>query len=131
MTPANRRDAAIDELTRADTCLAEANTLHGAGLPHGAASRAYYAAFHAARALLFSAGIETKSHRAVVSLVGEHFVRPGRLSPEAGRLLARLQRDREDADYDTGAVFTATEAASMIGRAQQFVADARRLLDVP
>lgn len=61
MTPADRRQAAVDELRRAATCLTEASMLHGAGLTHGAASRTYYAVFHAARGLLFSAGIEIKA----------------------------------------------------------------------
>jgi hypothetical protein len=131
VTPANRRRTALEELDRSGVCLTEARTLHAAGLTHGAASRAYYAAFHAARALLFSAGLETRSHRGLVSLIGEHFVKPGQLSPQAGRVLARMQRDREDADYDTGAVFTAAEAAAMIDRAQEFLAEVRRHLGVP
>lgn len=128
MTPENQRQAARDEIERADVCLMEARTLQNAGLGHGAASRAYYAVFHAARALLFSAGIEALSHRGVSSLLGEHFVKPGHLSPQFGRLVARMQRDREDADYDTGAVFSAAEVAAMIERASGFVGEVRRLL---
>ena len=99
-----------------------------AGMPYGAASRAYYAVFHGARALLFSVGIEPRSHRGIVALVGDHFVRPGRLSPEMGRLLSRMQRDREDADYLTGAVFTDAEASEMITDAERFLDQVRRLL---
>lgn len=43
-------------------------------------------------------------------MLGDHFVRTGRLSPRMGRLVSRMQRDREDADYTSGAVFTAEEA---------------------
>lgn len=89
MTPENRGLNASAELERARTCLAEAEQLHEAGFANGATSRAYYAVFHAARALLFSIGIEPTSHRAVVSLIGEHFVRSARLSPELGRLISR------------------------------------------
>lgn len=42
-----------------------------------------------------------------------------------------MQRDREDADYDPGAVFTPSEVAVMIERARQFVNDVSRLLGVP
>ena len=45
-----------------------------------------------------------------------------------GRLISRMQRDREDADYVTGAVFTGEEAAQMIIDAEQFLAEARRLV---
>jgi uncharacterized protein (UPF0332 family) len=124
----NRRQNAHDELTRADTCLKEARALQGAALPYGAASRAYYAVYHAASALLFSIGIEARTHKGVVSTLGEHFVRPGRLSSEMGRLVSRVQRDREDADYARGAVFTGEEASRMIADAESFIAEARRLI---
>jgi len=54
-------------------------------------------------------------------------VRSGRLSAAMGRLVSRLQRDREDADYAAGAVFTPDEAARTISEAERFV-DAARLL---
>jgi uncharacterized protein (UPF0332 family) len=128
VTEENRRQNALGELLRAETCLTEARALHQAALPYGAASRAYYAVFHAATALLFSVGLEARTHKGVVSLLGEHFVRPGRLSSGMGRLVSRMQRDREDADYAPGAVFTEQEASQMIADAEAFLADARRLI---
>jgi uncharacterized protein (UPF0332 family) len=128
VTGENRLRNARDELTRADACLGEARALLQAAFPYGAASRAYYAVFHAARALLFSIGLEVRTHAGLVAMIGEHFVRPGRLSPERGRLVSRMQRDREDADYATGAVFTADEATRMIADAEAFVTEARRLV---
>jgi hypothetical protein len=128
VTDENRRRNALDEIARAETCLAEARALAAASLPFGAASRAYYAVFHAARALIFSVGLEAKSHKAVVSILGEHFVRPGRLSSSMGRLVSRMQRDREDADYAAGAVFTGAEASQMIADAETFLAEAHRLI---
>lgn len=128
MNADNRTHAATEELDRAAGCLAEAAMLRANGFPFGAVSRAYYAAFHATRALLFSLGLEPKSHRAAINMLGEHFVKAGKLAPELGRLVSHLQRDREDADYQTGAVFTDEEAAIAIGDAERFVEAARGLL---
>jgi uncharacterized protein (UPF0332 family) len=128
VTGDNRRRNAADELERAAVCVVEARALVEADLPYGAASRAYYVVLHAARALLFSIGLEIKTHSGLVSMLGEHFVRPGRLSPELGRLVSRMQRDREDADYATGAVFTREEAGRMLADAETFLAEARRLV---
>ncbi|HEY3359422.1 MAG TPA: HEPN domain-containing protein [Polyangia bacterium] len=128
MTDANCAANAAEELARAEECLKEARALHVAGLPFGVASRAYYAVFHAVRALLFSAGLEMKSHRGTLSLLGEHFVKPGRLTAELARTAAHMQRDREDADYATGTVFTDTQVAQMVSDAERFVAEARRLV---
>jgi uncharacterized protein (UPF0332 family) len=128
LTPENRRLNASAELERARTCLAEAEHLHRAGFASGATSRAYYPVFHAARALLFSIGLEPTSHRAAVSLIGEHFVRSERLSAELGRLLSRMQRDREDADYETGAVFTKDQSAEALSGARMFLDRVAELL---
>ena len=128
MTGGNRERNLRDELARAEECLREAETLRDAGLPYGACSRAYYAVFHAAQALLFSVGIESRSHRGVVGLVGEHFVKPGVLGSDVGRLLARMQRDREDADYLAGAVFTDDEANEMVRNAARVLAEVRRVV---
>jgi uncharacterized protein len=128
VTGENRQRNARDELERAGTCLREARALAQASLPYGAASRAYYCVFHAARALLFSAGLEATTHKGMVALLGQHFVRPGALSAAMGRLVSRMQRDREDADYATGAVFTNEEAEQMIADAEAFLDESRRLI---
>jgi uncharacterized protein with beta-barrel porin domain len=49
-------------------------------------------------------GLEPSTHRGVVHLLGDHFVKTGVLSAELGRLVSRMQRDREDAGagIDTG-----------------------------
>ena len=130
MTEENRAANAAEELARAEDCLEEARTLRAAGLRFGATSRAYYAVFHAARALLFSAGLEVVSHRGTVSLLGANFVKTGRLSPELARTVAHMQRDREDADYGTAAVFTDAQTEKLVADAERFVVEARRLLGV-
>jgi uncharacterized protein (UPF0332 family) len=129
VTGENRRRNALEEFERAEVCLREARALHDAALPYGAASRAYYAVFHAARAVIFSVGLEATSHKGMVALVGQHFVRPGLLSAGMGRLLSRMQRDREDADYATGAIFTEEQTAEMIRDAETFVMESRRLIE--
>jgi uncharacterized protein (UPF0332 family) len=128
MTEENCAKNAEAELGRAEVCLREAEVLRASGLPYGAASRAYYAVFHAARALLVSRGLEPASHRGVVSLIGEHYVRSGVLSAEQGRMVSRMQRDREDADYQVGSVFTDDQAAEAVRSAQRFIEAVRGLI---
>jgi uncharacterized protein (UPF0332 family) len=129
MTGENRERNAGADLERAETCLQEARHLQEADLPYGAASRAYYAVFHAARALLFSIGLEPTSHRGVVNMLGEHFVRPGLLAPELARLVSRMHADRHDADYFLQAVFTPAEGAKALTDAERFLEAVRRLLE--
>jgi uncharacterized protein (UPF0332 family) len=128
MNADNRTTAVSEELDHAARCVVQARALRALGHPDAVLSRAYYAVFHAARALLVSLGLEVKSHRAVLNQVSEHFVKTGRLEPELARLLARMQRDREDADYEMSAVFTDSMAEQAIGDAERFLAAVRTLL---
>jgi hypothetical protein len=129
LSPQNRAENAREEFDQAQLCLQEATTLHRASLASGAVTRAYFAVFHAARALLLSLGIEPRSHRAVVGLLGQHFVRTNRLPSHLARLVSRLQRDREDADYLATAVFTLAESEAAVRDAAQFLASAQAILD--
>jgi len=131
VTGKNKLRNAAAELERANECLREAQTLLASSFAYGVASRAYYAVFHGTRALLFSIGVEPRSHRAAMSLLGEHFVKTGLLSPAMARTAARMQRDREDADYMTEAVFTLEQARELIAAAQGFLAEVRGLLSSP
>jgi len=80
-------------------------------LHHGdledATNRAYYAAFHAARAALTHFGElpdTVKSHSTVIGLFGRHVVQTGRMDAEHGRLLNRSHQLRNLADYDVGGI---------------------------
>src|SRR3954464_12254312 len=95
-----------DAIRRAHQALDAARLLNEKAFHADAVSRAYYAAFHAATALLGSIGVSAKTHDGVKSLVAQHFVRPGALSAESARILAHAEADRGDADYEPSAVFT-------------------------
>jgi uncharacterized protein (UPF0332 family) len=64
----------------------------------------------------------------MVGMIGEHFVKTGRLSSEMGRMVSLMQRNRQDADYVIGAVFTDVQAAESVENAERFLAEARRLV---
>ena len=63
-----------------------------------------------------------------VGLFGEHFVKSGMLPTRLGRLVSRMQRDREDADYVVGAIFTDAEATIAVNDAQWALAEMQKLL---
>ena len=51
------------------------------------ASRCYYAAFHAAQAMLLTEGLTADTHQGIVSLFGLHFAKTGKVNPRLGRYL--------------------------------------------
>jgi uncharacterized protein (UPF0332 family) len=109
MTADNIRQNVTAELARANDSLRAAAVLVDAGLLHDAESRLYSAIYHGAIALLLTEGIEPRSHAGTSSLLGQHFVRSGRLSSDDARLFARIQKYRFEADY--GRDFVLTDAA--------------------
>jgi uncharacterized protein (UPF0332 family) len=129
VTDDNVRENVADELRLAGMALAAAETLLEAGIAPDAASRAYYAAFHAARALLFSIGLEPRSHGALRSLVGRHFVRTGKLAALHGKELAQLEGLRESGDYDSGFALGVDDVAPEVEKARRFLQAARALLE--
>jgi uncharacterized protein (UPF0332 family) len=99
VTEGGRREAAAEELARANEELAGAEHLLRVGLARIALGRAYFAAFHACRAVLYSEGLEPRSHHGALHLFNLHLVKTGRFETKTSRVLARLQKFREEADY--------------------------------
>ena len=86
-----------------------------------AISRAYYAAFHAARAALLTVGESPKSHGGVRNRFGYHFIRSGRVSKTVGGILDVSETLRNRADYETMTIFDETGAADLIADVETFV----------
>lgn len=129
MTDDAKRKLVPGEFAAAENALRAAEALLGLGLAADAANRIYYAAFHAARALLYSLGLEPTTHRGVQVLIAQHYVAPRLLPPERYKDLIDLEALREAADYQAP-VFAlgAAHIQPELDRARRFVSEARRLL---
>ena len=93
-----------------------------------AASRAYYAMFYAAEALLCEEGRRARSHRGVHSLFGEHFAKPGRLDSKYHQWILAAFNRRIQGDYGSDAVFSPDEVGETIQQASEFLAAAEAFL---
>lgn len=67
---------------RAQESLTAAHLMVREQLPNIAASRAYYAMFYIAEALLLHRGLAYSSHSAVIAAFGKEFARSRELSPK-------------------------------------------------
>ena len=128
MTAENTHAHIAAELARCDESLRAARVLIDAALLHDAESRLYYAAYHAAVALLLTRGIEPRSHSGVANLLGLHFVKTGRLDAGDARLFARLQKYRIEADYSTEFVLTTSALEEDLAACQAFVLRVRAVI---
>ena len=128
MTGDNKRKNIAAEVSRGEESLDAARILLAAGKHADSVSRAYYAAFHFARALLLTLPEEPRSHGGVERLLQRDFVRTGALDPDTGKLFSRLQKFRQDADYTAEYLFTMAGATEEVQAAQRFVDSARAVL---
>lgn len=89
-----------EEFEKARQALADAEQLAaGSGSDEGIVNRLYYAAFHAAQAVLYDRDVAPSSHGAIRNRFGEAVVLESDASREQGRLLTRLADLRQQADY--------------------------------
>jgi uncharacterized protein (UPF0332 family) len=128
VTEENRRVHVTAEVTRAEEALRAARELLKLGLFNDAVSRAYYAALHFALAALLTEGVEPKTHGGVGAMLALHFIRSGRIPPERGKDLSRLEQFRTEADYNRFFVFDDAGAAAEVEVAGRFCGALRDLL---
>jgi uncharacterized protein (UPF0332 family) len=116
------------ELERAGDALHDAQVLFdGEGTDAGVINRLYYAAFHAAQAVLYDRGENPASHGRVRQQFGQHVVLQGDATREEGRLLGTLYDYRQAADYGAGS--TPGDVDALIGDVEEFVTHMKSLID--
>lgn len=121
MTPADIKQSVLLEVEAGQEALRAARTLVSEGLYRSAMSRAYYALFHHIKALLYTQGFEPKSHEGLEHLFGLHFVKPGRVDPSSAKLLARLQKYREQSDYGLVTAFSRKDVEDELAEIDRFL----------
>ena len=101
--------------------LAAAGKLVESGFPRQAISRAYYAAFYAARAAIDAAGERSpKTHSGMRSRFSDLARSTPALGSDVGRALSQLGTGRTEADYDEPTM-TAEDANEAIDKARHVV----------
>jgi len=98
------------------------------GDPDFAVSRAYYAYFYTAQALLLTQGQQFSSHAQVVGQYGFFFARTGVLDPNFHQLLLRAFKIRQVADYQIEAPIEPEVVEELIAGGRRFLAAAREYL---
>jgi uncharacterized protein (UPF0332 family) len=112
----------IDDLTKkAEKFLETAKLAFDTGDHDSCASRCYYAMFFLAEAVLLTRGLKASSHKGVISLFGEHFVKTGIFERELGKALSDAYDKRLIGDYGVGFAVVEREAEDMLRTSQDFV----------
>lgn len=130
MSPASRAENIAEELAQSAEAMRAAEALVELSLHRDAMSRLYYAVYHAALALLLTEDLEPSTHRGLGVLVGLHFVKTGKVAPQLGVTLRRIQGYREAADYTRGFVIPEDECRKELAEAAAFIDAVRAIVQV-
>lgn len=119
----------MDFIEKAEKFLATAEHALNIGDYDSCVSRSYYAMFFMGEALLLTKNLSASSHKGVISLFGEHFVKTGIFDREMGKALNDAYDKRLVGDYEIGLIVTEEEARDLLETAQDFVQKLKNYLE--
>lgn len=108
-------------LQRATETLDEARLMQNTDHWNTCANRLYYAAFYAVSALLVQGGHLASKHSGVKAMFNRHYVKPGIVTKEDGRLYNRLFDLRQEGDYIDFVSLNAKTVEPLVGETEKFV----------
>ena len=115
-------------IERAESSLSSASLLLKEGYYDFSISRSYYAMFYAAEAVLLTRGLKFSSHKAVITLFGQHFVKTGIFPPDLGKGLNKAFDERLNGDYSYEPVTSPEMAEKAIVRGEIFIKNVKEYL---
>ena len=119
----------VANLERAEQSIQAANELARKGYHDFAASRAYYAAFYGATAVLLNEGLDFSKHSGVIASIHQRFVKTGKLNKEQGIDLNWLFEIRNIGDYGGAVHVTPSQAERAVHAAENFLKAIKSLLN--
>lgn len=116
-------------LSRARESIEAARLLLEKEMTGFAISRAYYAMFYCAEALLLQKGLSFSKHGAVIAAFGKHFAQTNILDPKFHRSLREAFDQRLIGDYDVMSELSIDAAAATLESAQEFYEVTRKYFE--
>lgn len=116
------------ELSVAKNDLSDANAGYQGQRYKWSTIQAYYAMFHAARALIYSRGYREKSHYCIAVALRALLVEEGQMESRFVRDFLNAMSLRESADYE--AKFSMDGAKAVIASAERFIEKATTILAI-
>ena len=118
-------------MQEAERSIEAAHLLASQGFHGYAVSRAYYAMFYVAEAMLLEYNLSFSRHKAVIAAFGQHFAQAGGVLSEFHRHLIDAMQLRHTGDYGSSAQITAEQCQEQVSRAKAFLSLARERLRGP
>lgn len=126
---ADERDALVSyRIQKANDTLKEAEGISSLGYWNAVANRLYYACYYATSALLIKNSFQAQTHRGVITLLGMHFIKTGKISENSGKLFSRLFELRQTGDYDDLFDLTEEDVQPLLKPAKEYIKEISNLL---
>lgn len=119
----------LANMERAEQAVDAAQKLLLDGYYDFSASRAYYAVFYAASALLLNEGLEFRKHTGVIAAIHQRYIKTGTLEKEMGQNLNWLFELRSIGDYGVTVHVPKADAKQAIKAARGFLQKVRSILN--
>lgn len=94
------------------------------------ANRLYYACYYITGALLIKNNYEAQTHRGIIHLLGQHFIKEGIVTKESGKLYSRLFELRQTGDFDDLFNLTEEDVKPLIAKAKNYIDEISELISV-
>ena len=117
-----------DFIAKAEKFIRTAENALNTGDYDSCVSRCYYTMFFMSEAALLTKSLSASSHKGVISLFGEHFVKTEIFERNLGKALNDAYDKRLVGDYGVGFTVTKEQAQDLLGTAQNFVQKLRDYL---
>lgn len=121
LTQEERAAIVAYRIEKAKSTIKEVKDVGALGYWTLSANRLYYAAYYACVALLISHGIDATTHKGVIRMIGEAFVKKGILTVDDSKLLGRLFTMRQTGDYEDMFDWEESDVVPLIPRVEDFV----------
>lgn len=124
------RDAIVAyRMEKSIATLEEAEAVGSLGYWSLAANRLYYAAYYASVALLVHSGVEATTHKGVIRMIGQRFVKENVLKREDSAMLGRLFTMRQTGDYEDLFDWEKDDVAPLIPIVMDYIERIKKLID--
>lgn len=110
-----------DFITKAENFIRTAEIALNTGDYDSCVSRCYYAMFFMSEAALLTKSLNASSHKGVINLFGEHFVKTEIFERNMGKALNDAYDKRLVGDYGVGFTVTEQQAKDLLETARNFV----------
>lgn len=126
--PEDAKLLALDEVKRAEEEIKAAKVLKDNGLYFKSVVSSYYVVYHGAKAALLNKGISPKSHEGIERMFSLYYVKVNLIETDIGRIIGRLMKLREEADYYPETSFNLKDSSEALEMAERFLENIRKVV---